>query len=193
GALDRVTSLPVRTPDGPPPPSPAGTPPPGDPEAHRWLARAREVTARLRTWREVEQISDGQGGGVATLFEAQAPDRLRYRTTGGVEGVIIGRRRFIRRAPDAPWEADVLPRAITVEGPALYMREASRARVGRTERCPGERCRLVLWEGAGAAFAAAVGEATGRVHRLYMVAPSHFMTQRVLAFDPPVRISPPLP
>ena len=193
GALDRVTSFPVRTPDGPPPPSPAGTPPPGDPEAHRWLARAREATARLRTWREVEQISDGQGGGVASVFEAQPPDRLRYRTTGGVEGVIIGRRRFIRRAPDAPWEVDVLPRAITVEGPALYMREATRARMGRTAQCPGEPCRLVLWEGAGAAFAAAVGEATGRVHRLYMVAPSHFMTQRVLAFDPPVEISPPAP
>ncbi|MBI3975423.1 MAG: copper resistance protein CopC/CopD [Armatimonadetes bacterium] len=182
--LDDATAFPLRL----------GVPPtrPSDPAALRLLDRARRTAGTLRAWRQVEELTDGRGNVVVTTFEFVAPDRMRYRTSGRQEAIIIGARRFTR-SDGGPWEQDSLPDPLKVEGPALYMREAQAVTQGRLADCEGEPCRVLLWEapGGSAAFAGWIGTRSGRVYRLLMVAASHFMTVRVRDFDAPIRITPP--
>lgn len=182
--LDDATAFPLRL----------GVPPtrPSDPAALRLLDRARRTAGTLRAWRQVEQLTDGRGNVVVTTFEFVAPDRMRYRTSGRQEAIIIGARRFTR-SDGGPWEQDSLPDPLKVEGPALYMREAQAVTQGRLADCEGEPCRVLLWEapGGSAAFAGWIGTRSGRVYRLLMVAASHFMTARVHDIDTSIRITPP--
>jgi copper transport protein len=170
-----------------------GAPPSeSDPEAVRVLARSRSAMGRVRTWREIEQITDGNGGAVETTFQVVRPSRLRYRTSSGAEAVIIGAVRF-SRDPGAPWTRDQLPQPITLDGPYVsYLDGATGVRFGGVDRCPGETCRVVFWSlpSGQAHFAARVG-ASGRIHRVAMVAPGHYMTSAVDRLDVPVEITPP--
>jgi len=161
-----------------------------DPAAARLLARARSVMGRIRTWREVEQITDGSGGVVETVFEVVRPGRLRYRTSSGAEAVIVGAARY-SRDPGGPWLRDELPQPIAPDGPYVsYLEDATAVRFGGTDRCGAETCRVVLWTSGQAQFAARVG-AGGRIYRVAMVAPAHYMTSRVDRLDAPMRITPP--
>jgi hypothetical protein len=146
----------------------------------------------LRTWHEEEQITDSAGGTVVVEADLVRPDRLRYRTSGGDEGIIIGADRY-RRSGAGAWERDTLPKPLAAEGVLQYLKGAEAAVPGRQAHCEVEACRVVLWEarGGAAAFAAWVGAESRRIHRLMMLAPSHHMTLRVSGFDEPVRIEPP--
>ena len=170
-----------------------GAPPSeSDPQAVRLLARARSMMERVRTWREVEQITDGKGGVVETVFDVARPNRLRYRTSSGAEAVIVGAVRF-SRDPGGAWTPDQLAQPITSDGPYVsYMEEAISVRFGGTDRCAGEACRIVLWSlpSGRAEFAARIG-AGGRIYGVAMVAPGHYMTSRVARLDMPVQITPP--
>jgi hypothetical protein len=170
-----------------------GAPPSeSDPRATRLLAQARSAMGRVRTWREVEQITDANGGVVETVFEVARPNRLRYRTSSGAEAVIVGAVRF-SRDPGGPWIRDQLPQPIAPEGPYLsYVDGAVGVRFGGLDRCPGEACRIVLWSlpSGRAEFAARVG-AGGRIYAVAMVAPGHYMTSTVDRLDVPVQITPP--
>jgi copper transport protein len=166
---------------------------PSDPQALEVLKRARQTAARVRTWREREQIADGVGGVAVTELELARPDRLRFRTGGGTEAVIIGATRYLRTT-GGPWETDTLPTPVSVEGPfTAYLDEPQGAALGRGGRCGEEPCRVVLWRSPGgtAAFAAWVGEQTLRIHRLLMVAPAHYMTAEAFDYDAPLDIRPP--
>jgi putative copper export protein len=163
-----------------------------DPGALRLLEASRAAMSNLRAWREEEQITDGAGGTVIVEADLVRPDRLRYRTSGGDEGIIIGADRY-RRIGAGAWERDTLPKPLAADGVLQYMRGAEAVVLGRGAYCEAEACRVVLWEAPGrtAAFAAWVGVESRRIHRLMMVAQSHFMTSRVFGFDAPVRIDPP--
>ncbi len=185
GQPDRVASFPLRT---------GAFQLRSDPEAFLLLRRAQAATEALRTWRETEQITDGAGNVVVTHYTYQRPDRLAFRVVGGVQGVLVGRERFVRT--DRGWEQDTLPQAFAARGPALYMQNPLRAAVGRQEPCPGEPaepCRVVLWESTDglASFAAWLSGRTHRVHRLLMWAPAHFMTTVLQDFDAPVQVDRP--
>ncbi|MFN3286241.1 MAG: CopD family protein [bacterium] len=167
-----------------------------DLEAFRFLRRAQEAVERLRTWRETEQITDGAGNVVVTRYTYQRPDRLAFEVVGGMQGVLIGRDRFVRT--DRGWQRDTLPEAFTARGPALYMQNPLRAALGRQEPCPydpTEPCRAVLWESPDglASFGAWVGTRTHRVYRLLMWAPAHAMSTVLEGFNAPVRVEPPGP
>ena len=170
-----------------------GSPPArSDPDASRELARARVTMSRVRTWREIEQITDGSGHAVETRFEAVRPDQLRYRTTSGSEAVIIGAVRFSRDRGGV-WTRDRLPQPIALDGPYLpYLDGAAAVRFGGTDRCGGEICRVVLWAlpSGRARFAARIGS-DGRIYRVAMVAPAHYMTSRVDRLNAPLLITPP--
>jgi copper transport protein len=170
-----------------------GAPPSeSDLQAARILARARAVMGRVRTWRETEQITDGHGGVVETVFDVVRPNRLRYRTSSGAEAVIVGAVRF-SRDPGGPWVRDQLPQPITSDGPYLsYMEGAAGVRLGGGGRCAAEACRIVLWSlpSGRTEFAARVGT-SGRIYSISMVAPGHYMTSRVDRLDVPVQITPP--
>jgi copper transport protein len=182
GRPDAVTSFPILTPGAPAPAD--------DAEAMRLLGRARAVTGRLKAWRERQELTTGPGEAVVTDFAVRPPDRLRYRTSTGAEAIIIGADRWTRDA-GGRWEHDTLLRPVPAEGPLSYLNLATRAARGRQDPCAGERCQVVLWEGAGARFAGWIGLSSGRAHRLMMVAPAHFMTLRWSDFNAPITIAPP--
>jgi len=165
-----------------------------DPTALRLLDRARRTAGTLRSWRQTEQITDGRGGVVLSVFDFQPPDRMRYRTSSGQEAIIIGARRFLRSGT-GPWEEDALPERLKLDGLGVYMRDdAQGVRLGRPAECPGgEPCTLLLWEspGGSTAFAGWVGLRSGRLYRLLMIAPVHYMTLHVRDFNAPLEISPP--
>jgi|GEM_PF-223736 len=168
-------------------------PPTASPQAEQLVREIRIAMSRYRTWREEEQITDGAGNVVRTRFEAARPDRLRYRTSGGAEAIIIGAVRYSRGGA-GPWTREPLPQPLALDGPGVtYLAGASGVRMGREVPCAGETCRVLLWEleRAQARFAARVGVRTHRLHSLAMVAPQHYMTWRPGALGAPVRIAPP--
>jgi len=174
-------------------PLPVGEAPlrPTDPEAARVLQAATEVMARSFSWRMAEQVTDGVGEGAVTWYEARRPDRLRYRTSAGLEGIIVGRYRYVRFR-GGPWRRDVLPQPPPVESPLeRYTQGAEGVFRARTLPCGEEACQVVLWEVGSASFAALLGERTRHLHRLLMVAPAHYMTLHSLALNVPVSIQPP--
>lgn len=167
-----------------------------DLEAFRFLRRAQEALERLRTWRETEQITDAAGNVVVTRYTYQRPDRLAFEVVGGMQGVLIGKDRFVRT--DRGWQRDTLPEAFTARGPALYMQNPLRAALGRQEPCPydpTEPCRAVLWDSPDglASFGAWVGTRTHRLYRLLMWAPAHAMTSVLEDFNAPLKVERPVP
>ncbi|MGH2396432.1 MAG: copper resistance CopC/CopD family protein [bacterium] len=164
-----------------------------DRSAIRLLDRARSSLAESLTWRTTEQITDGSGNVVTTVFEGAPPDRLWYRTSSGVESIIIGSRRYLRQAGSA-WQRDVLPAPLVISGPfASYVGPVAAAVLGRKQECGSETCQVVLWETVEpqASFAGWIGLRTGRIHRLLMVAPAHFMTAELRGVNIPIKINPP--
>jgi copper transport protein len=165
-----------------------------DLEAFRLLRRVQEGFERLRTWRETEQTTDGAGNVVVTHYTYQRPDRLAFQVVGGMEGVLVGKERFVRT--DRGWQRDELPEPFAARGPAVYLQNPLRAALGRQEPCPHDPrqpCRVVLWESPDglASFAAWVSTRTHRLHRLLMWAPAHAMTSVFQDFDAPLKVERP--
>lgn len=174
-------------------------PPRTDASAQQLLEDARDVP--LRTWREVEQVTDGNGSVVTTHYALAPPDRLQYlsryeleptQTTGITEVVVIGADRYERKDAGS-WRRETLQRPLIAEGHLVYMRVAEGIGSGRQGLCDDEPCQVVLWTNPGGspAFAAWIGRKSLRVHRLYMLSPSHYMTVRPFDLGAPVRIEPP--
>ncbi len=194
GRPDASTFFPLRI--GPP------RSPRQDADAEQLLQDARTAIAEMRSWREMEQLTDGTDGLVITRTELLPPDRLHYvaryelppATVGEIEVVIVGGDRYERRS-DGPWKHETLRRPLVAEGYRVYMNAAEGITGGRRGMCGAEPCRIVLWMQAGGspAFAAWIGLRTHLVHRQHMLSPSHYMTVRPVDVNAPVRISPPGP
>lgn len=166
---------------------------PSDSAALRLLRQAEEAMAKLTSWRQVEQLTDGSGNVVVTRYEVQRPDRLRFRTSTNAEAVIIGATRYTR-SDGGPWERDTLPQPFSVgEYIRAYTLGAAGARLGREGPCDGERCRVVRWalSDGRIALAAWIGLDTYRMRGLLMAARGHYMTVRFADFNVAVRIAPP--
>ncbi|MDR7536685.1 MAG: copper resistance protein CopC, partial [Armatimonadota bacterium] len=163
----------------------------GEPEGRRLLERAQAAMAAVSAWREEEHLTDGAGGAATTWYEVRPPDRLRLRTAGGAEVVVIGRRQYVRE-PGRPWIARDLTGLGPIEGVRAYLRGAQSARLGRQLPCGEETCQVVVWDAPGrtAAFAAWIGT-DFRIHRLLMAAPAHYMTLRTYDLGASIRIDPP--
>jgi hypothetical protein len=163
--------------------------PVSDPAAVRALEQSAAALQGVRSWRELQQIADGAGGVAVTWVDAARPDRLRYRTREGSEGVFIGTTRYQRVGQD-PWRKETIPRPVSFGGPMDYMKGARSVVLGRTMACETESCRIILWrapgqttEGPAATFAGWIGARTHLLHRLLMVASAHFMTLDVSRFN----------
>jgi copper transport protein len=184
GRLDVSTSFPLRL---------AGPSAGSAPSGAVLLGQMTSTMFQLRTWREAQQITDGAGNVAMTWFEFVHPDRLRYRTATGTEAVIIGHAQYIRSGA-GPWEARTLADAFWVDGYlGSYFEGAQDSILGRQISCDREDCVVVFWEAPAqsAAFAAWVGLQSHRMHRLMMVAPSHYMTARLSDFNAALSIAPP--
>ncbi len=185
GRSDVMTSFPLRIGDPPPTAS--------DPTAVQLLDRMRTAMATIRTWRQVDQLTDGAGGGILTRFEMVRPDRLHYRTSLGGEAIQTGATRYLREG-SPEWRQETVPQPLALEGPYLeYLKGAEGIRRGRPVPCEDEDCQVVLWDlpQVPATMAGWIGLKTAHVHKLLMVAPGHYMTSWPSDFDHPIAISPP--
>jgi hypothetical protein len=164
-----------------------------DPEAARLFAQAQATWASVRTWREAQQLTDGAGSAYTTWLEAERPDRQHFRTSSGVEVVVLGKARY-QRSGDGRWRRYEFSNAIPVEGPLYFMRGARGITAGRTWPCNGETCRALLWTSpdGGAQFAAWVGMRSRLVRAMLMIEPTHYMTLQYSHINGPVRVQAPL-
>lgn len=162
-----------------------------DAEADRLLARARAASAALRSWHEDEQAGDERGV-VVTGTDFQPPRRLRYQTSTGVEGIVIGQARYVRSG-GGPWARDARAPARSFDGAFASLAGARRAALGRRAACPEEACQIVLWDGSDGAtmFAGWIGMPSGRLRRLLVIERGQYRTIEVSGFDAPVHIDAP--
>jgi len=133
-----------------------------------------------------ETLSSQPGNMIRTTWKLAAPNRFSYAIRGGPAGIVIGARRW-DRVPGGPWQPSAqspLPQPKAIWGPSptnAYLLQA------------GPRFALVSffdpqlygW------FTLVIDRKTFRPREMRMTTAAHFMHQRYLAFNRPVRIRPP--
>ncbi|MGH2397380.1 MAG: hypothetical protein ACRDFW_10405, partial [bacterium] len=161
-------------------------------DANRLLLEMLAAMTNVRSWREIQQVTDGVGNVALSRFDLARPDRLHYRTDRS-ESVMIGSVQYLRDG-SGPWTQRALPEPFSVSRYlASYVENARAVTLGRQAVCNDEPCRVLLWETSGgtAALAGWIGLRSHRLYRLFMTAESHYMTSRLTDFDAKVQIVPP--
>jgi copper transport protein len=162
--------------------------------AARLLRRAEDTMRALPGVRELERITSGPGTLATTEYRLRAPDRLAWRTGGGVLGVVVGRRQWVR-APGIPWREDAYG-----AGLAFRTRTWFRWRTyARAVRLLGERTEhgrrvadlALMDETTPVWFRLTVELSTHRVLRERMVAQTRFGNTRFVDFGRRFAILPP--
>ena len=152
-----------------------------------FLARATRTFAAQRSVLFVERLSSGLGHTIVTTWKLQAPNRLEYAIRGGAGGIVIGRKRWDRSKPGAPWQessSSLLSQPASPWGTRIsnaYVLHSTPRRVTLSWFDPG----VPSW------FTGTFDRETARPLELRMSATAHFMRHRYLAFDRGVRIVPP--
>lgn len=161
-------------------------------QARRLLLEAQAAMRRVRTVREVEEVTSGPGSYARTDYRVQAPDRLAFRTDRGVETVIAGKRQWFRAGPGA-WQLSEYG-----SGQPFATRRWFRwSTYGRSvrllgiTRLEGRRvAHLALFdEGTPVWFRLLIDLGTRQVLREQMTAKGHFMNARYQGFDQPLSIA----
>jgi hypothetical protein len=163
---------------------PARTPPSG----RALLQRATRSTGGARSVHVDETLSSGRSG-IRAGFDYMPPDRMRYTSSDGGRGIVIGRRRW--DFVSGRWEASP---ASVVPQPTSMWSGARFARSLGSSTWAGRPVRVVAAYRPDASYPAwfrlYVGE-RDRVLAAEMVAPAHFMLDRFSRYDAPARIVPP--
>jgi len=156
------------------------------------VARAARVFRRLRSLVFVESLRSGPTGGIVTTWSLAAPDRVTYRIHGGASAVVIGRTRWDRDTPDAPWRRSSQLPPLQVPQPT-WGDVAEDAHVIGTARVAGRPAWVVTFVNptTPAWFTAWIDRRSYRTLQLRMTASAHFMFHRYESFDRPLRIRPP--
>jgi hypothetical protein len=159
---------------------PAALPPSGE----RLFAAATRTMESLRTYRFDEDLNSGVGAPSRSTWEVQAPDRMRFRTTDGFRGVVVGRSRWDFRG--GRWQRSAYPR---LDLPS-YMWDGARG----ARMLPGNSQTLAVFDRdpVPAWFKLTI-DGQNRVVDAEMLAPSHFMRQRFYDLNVPLTIEPPAP
>lgn len=163
-------------------------------QARSLLLEAQAVMRRLRSVREVEEVTSGPGSYARTDYRVQAPDRLAFRTNRGVETVIAGDRQWFRAGP-GPWQLS----AYGSGQPFATRRWFRWSTYGRSVRLLGINRRegrrvadLALFdEGTPVWFRLMVDLDSRRVLQEQMTAKGHFMNAHYQGFDQPLTIAQP--
>lgn len=152
-----------------------------------FLARANRTFRALRSAVYVERLASSPRRSISTTWKLEAPNRLEYAIRGGAGGIVIGRKRWDRSAPGAPWkvsESVLLPQPFAPWG--------SRSANVRVLRETPRRVTLSWVDPEVPAwFTATFDRKTARPIELRMTAAAHFMHHRYVAFNRNVRITPP--
>jgi hypothetical protein len=166
--------------------------PASTPSAARIVARASRVTRRLHSLVYVESLRSGPTGGLLTTWRLKAPSEVTYTIRDGASAVVIGRTRWDRDRPGAPWRRSQQIPALTVPEPA-WGSTALNAHLLGTARIAGRPVWIVSFVNPDtpAWFTAWIDRHTYRTLRLKMTAAAHFMRHTYLEFNQPLRIVPP--
>jgi hypothetical protein len=156
------------------------------------VARAARVFRGLRSLVYVESLRSSPKGGLLTTWRLKAPNEVTYDIRRGASAVIIGRARWDRDSPGAPWHRSQQIPALRVPQPS-WGQLAVNAHVLRTGRVDGRPVWIVSFANPNtpAWFTASIDQRTYCTLRLRMTAAAHFMQHRYLEFDRPLRIAPP--
>jgi copper transport protein len=155
------------------------------------LAQSDVAMNRLTSLSERQMIGAG-GPTTTTYYQWAAPDRMRLRSDGGSETIIIGTQRYDRAG--GSWIPSAWPDPGGYRWPIYeYARTAAEVTLLRRETVDGTPCwvlgfldtpsggRLTLW----------IGEADGLVRRQQMFAVGHYMESGFSDFNAPVTITAP--
>jgi hypothetical protein len=150
--------------------------------------RARRSMNRLRTVR-IRQVMSNGFSDLRSTWLYQAPDRSSYVASNGARGVIIGERRWDYFA--GRWTAQA---TTPLPSPRYMWAGAGRPRILGSASRRGRRVQVLAVfrpNGSYPAFFKLYVERGGRVLEAEMLAPAHFMVDRLDRFNAPIRISPP--
>jgi copper transport protein len=155
------------------------------PSAAGLVIRAGRVFDSLRSLVYEESLASNPRNRVVTRFEMVAPDRLAYRIEGGQQAVVVGGRRW-DRSPGGRWVRSAQSPLHIPAAPWSLIRDARL--IGRTSR---------IWRVAfldptiPSWFEITVDRRTLRTLDVHMTAAAHFMHDRYVRFNAPLRITPP--
>jgi copper transport protein len=149
------------------------------------VIRATRVFDSLRSLVYDESLASNPTNRVLTHFEMVAPDRLAYRIVGGQQAVVVGGHRW-DRSPGGRWIPSPQSPLHIPSAPWSIIRDARL--IGRTPR---------LWRVAfldptvPAWFEVTLDRRTLRTFDVHMTAAAHFMHDRYVRFNAPLKITPP--
>jgi hypothetical protein len=161
------------------------------PSGSATIARATRVWRALKTLVWHERLAASPTDALYTVYRAVAPDELSYTISHQSSAIIIGRRRWDRPSPNAPWvESPQLPPVLQ---PQPFWQSFSDARVLGDGTVDGKPVWVVsFFDGVTPAwFEARVEKSTGRTLVLDMTAAAHFMHHVYGPFDAPFELHPP--
>jgi putative copper export protein len=166
------------------------------------LRRGVAFVRRVRSFRIAERLASGLGGRAAlSRYRVQGPFRYAIVTHSNdtTETVVIGRRSWVRQ-PDGSWMKEPLdrPQDARINLP-WFPHRAQPPRLLGLRIIDGRRVAEIaladLPARAGTAppfwFRLQIDADSGRVLRMRMIAPGHFMNQRYYALNVPNRVEPP--
>jgi hypothetical protein len=136
----------------------------------------------------LENLRSKPGNELVTTWKLATPDKLEYSIRDGAGGIVIGKMRWDRAAPGAPWKRSrqgiVLPQPTAPWG--------SRIRDAHVLRSTPDRL-VISWidPQVPAWYTGTFDRRTALPTTLSMTAPAHFMHHRYDAYNEPVRIEPP--
>ena len=152
-----------------------------------FLSRATRSFGELQSVVYREHLAADPIHAITTLWTLAAPGSVEYTIAGGAQGIVIGRRRWDRPSPTAPWTLSVSD-PLTQPAPPWGTRSRD-ARIMRES--PSDVTLSWVDPVIPAWYTATFTRAKALPATLRMTAPAHFMEHRYLAFDTPVTITPP--
>jgi hypothetical protein len=161
----------------------AWPPPPGT----AFLRRATRVFDGLHSVVFRERLRSQPDNAIHTTWKLVAPYSLEYAIDGGAGGIVIRKKRWDRSGPGKPWTRSssvLLPQPTSPWGQTF-----ENVRVLR--ETPDRVTASWVDPSVPAWFTATFDRTSGRPTTLRMTAAGHFMRHHYLAYNRPIRITPP--
>jgi copper transport protein len=163
----------------------------GTARARRLLTRAERTMRSLRGVRELERLTSGPGTLATTDYRLTAPDRLTWHTGGGVTGVVVGKRQWVK-APGLPgWRRSSYGSGLAFRTSTWFSWQPYARTVRLLSERGGRAVVALADEGTPAWFRLTIDTASGHVVEERMTAQARYGRTRFVDFDRRYDIRPP--